>query len=44
MPLTAVTSVRSEWKRENLRLMAFVQSTKSERVLSLGWSRLPASR
>lgn len=42
-PLTAVIPLRPEWKRENLRLVAFVQSTNSGRVLSVGWSRLPTS-
>ena len=35
-PMTLVTRVASEWKRENLRLIVFVQATKSKRVLSVG--------
>lgn len=41
-PETAVIKLHPSWKRENLRLVAFVQSTKSGRVLSVGWSTLPA--
>jgi hypothetical protein len=36
-PMNVVTRVPSEWKRGNLRLVAFVQSTKTRRVLSVGW-------
>jgi hypothetical protein len=32
--------LQSGWKREKLRLVAFVQSTKSKRVLSVGWALL----
>ena len=39
----AVIELPSEWKRENLRLVAFVQSTKTRRVLSVAWTRLPAA-
>lgn len=39
--MTAVIRLKPEWKRENLRLVAFVQSTKSKRVLGIGWARLP---
>lgn len=35
--------LRPEWKRENLKLVAFVQSTKSKRVLAVGWAAVPAS-
>jgi hypothetical protein len=35
-----VINVQPEWKREHLRLIAFVQATKSKRVLSVGWARL----
>jgi hypothetical protein len=36
VPVTVVMPVRSESKRETLRLVAFVQSTKTKRVLSVG--------
>lgn len=32
--------LQPEWKRENLRIVAFVQATKSKRVLSVGWHRM----
>jgi hypothetical protein len=38
---SAVIPLQSEWKRENLRLVAFVQSLKTRRVLSVGWVRVP---
>jgi hypothetical protein len=38
---SAVIPLQPEWKREHLRLVAFVQSTKTKRVLSVGWTRLP---
>jgi hypothetical protein len=38
--MTAVIRLKPEWKRENLRLVAFVQSTKSRRVIAVGWTRL----
>lgn len=41
--MTASIRLRPDWKRENLRLVAFVQSTKTKRVLSVGWTRLPAA-
>jgi hypothetical protein len=37
---TAVIRLDSNWKRANLRVVAFVQSTKSGRVISAGWSKL----
>ena len=37
-----VIPMRSEWKREHLRLVAFVQAPKSKRVLSVGWAPVPA--
>ena len=42
-PLTVSTRVSADAKRANLRLIAFVQSTKTRRVLSVGWTRLLAS-
>jgi hypothetical protein len=36
----AVIRLHSSWKRDHLRLVAFVQSTKTRRVLSVGWTRL----
>ena len=42
--MSAVIPLRADWKRENLRLVAFVQSTKSMRVLSVGWTRLGETR
>jgi hypothetical protein len=39
---TAVIRLEPDWKRASLRVVAFVQSTKSGRVLSAGWSKLPA--
>lgn len=41
---SAVIRLQSGWKQENLRIVAFVQSTKSGHVLSVGWSRLPERR
>ena len=35
-PMTMVTRAAPEWKRANLRLVVFVQATKSRRVLSVG--------
>jgi hypothetical protein len=40
---SAVIELPTEWKRENLRLVAFVQSTKTRRVLSVAWTRLPGA-
>lgn len=41
---TATTiELQPEWKRENLRLVAFVQNPKTKRVTSVAWTRLPAS-
>ena len=40
---TAVIRLRPEWKRENLRVVAFVQSTKTGRVFSVGWTKVPAA-
>ena len=42
--MSEVIPLRSEWKRERLRLVAFVQSTKSKGVLSLGWAPVPAGQ
>jgi hypothetical protein len=42
--MSTVIPLRSEWKRERLRVVAFVQSTRSKRVLSIGWADVPASR
>jgi len=39
---TTVIGLKSGWKPEHLRIVAFVQSTKSGHVLSVGWSKLPA--
>ena len=39
--MNSTIKLRPDWKRENLRLVAFVQSTKTKRVLSVGWTRLP---
>lgn len=39
-PVSATIQLESEWKRENLRLVAFVQSAKTKRVLSVGWAKL----
>lgn len=41
---SVIIPLPSEWKREHLRLVAFVQSTKTRRVLSIGWARVPAVR
>lgn len=41
--MTASIRLRPDWKREHLRVVAFVQSTKTKRVLSVGWTRLPAA-
>ncbi len=41
--VTATIRLRPEWKRENLRLVAFVQSTKTGRVLSVGWTQVAAA-
>jgi hypothetical protein len=38
----AVLPLRPEWKRDHLRLVAFVQSKKTRRVISAAWSPLPA--
>jgi hypothetical protein len=35
---------KAEWKRENLRLIAFVQSTKTRRVLSVGQAAIATAR
>ena len=40
----AVIRLDSRWKRDNLRLVAFVQSTQTRRVLSVGWARLNRAR
>lgn len=37
----AVIELQPEWKRENLRLVAFVQDPKTRRVTSVAWTRLP---
>ena len=42
-PMTMVTRAAPEWKRENLRLIVFVQSTKSKRVLSVGSAHIRAA-
>lgn len=42
--MSAAIALRPEWKREHLRLVAFVQSTKTKRVLSVGWTGLPPGR
>lgn len=46
-PGQAVTSpiipLKPDWNREHLRLIAFVQSTKTKRVLSIGWVRVPST-
>jgi hypothetical protein len=34
---TAVIPLQPEWNRDRLRLVAFVQATKTKRVLSVGW-------
>jgi hypothetical protein len=39
----AVIALEPEWKRENLRLVAFVQNPKTRRVTSVAWTRLPAA-
>lgn len=39
----AVIELDPEWKRENLRLVAFVQNPKTKRVTSVAWTRLPAA-
>lgn len=39
-----VLPLKPEWKRENLRLVAFVQSIKSRRVFSVGWAPVPSAR
>jgi hypothetical protein len=39
----AVIELQPEWKRENLRLVAFVQNPKTKRVTSVAWTRLPAA-
>jgi hypothetical protein len=36
---TTVT-IKPEWKRDKLRVVAFVQAAKTRRVLSVGWSRV----
>ena len=38
--MSETLKLQPEWKRENLRLVAFVQATKSKRVLSVGWHRM----
>jgi hypothetical protein len=40
---SATIPLQREWKREHLRLVAFVQSVKTRRVLSIGWARVPAN-
>jgi hypothetical protein len=42
MLTSGVIPLRSEWRREHLRVVAFVQSVKTKRVISIGWARLPA--
>lgn len=37
-----VVPLHASWKHDKLRVVAFVQSTKTARVLSVGWARLPA--
>ena len=39
----AVLPLAAEWKRDQLRLVAFVQARKTKRVISVAWSRLPAA-
>ena len=39
----AVLPLPAEWKRDHLRLVAFVQSKKTRRVISVAWSPLPAA-
>lgn len=39
----AVIPLPAEWKRDNLRLVAFVQSPKTKRVISVAWSRIPTA-
>jgi hypothetical protein len=41
--MTARIKLKPEWKRENLRLVAFVQSTKSKRVMAIGWASVAQS-
>ena len=41
---TTSIPLQPEWKRDNLRLVAFVQSVKTRRVLSVGWAQLPGAR
>lgn len=33
-------AIKPEWKRDKLRVVAFVQATKTRRVLSVGWSKV----
>ena len=40
LPVKIGTHVPSAWKRANLRLVAFIQSAKTRRVLSVGWARV----
>ena len=37
-PVNISARVPSEWKRANLRIVAFVQSARTRRVLSIGWA------
>jgi hypothetical protein len=43
-PVSVITRLPTEWNRANLRLVAFVQSTKTRRVLSVGWTRVLSAR
>lgn len=36
--MSVTIPLRPDWKRENLRVVAFVQSTTTKRVLSVGWA------
>jgi len=40
---STVLPLAAEWKRDQLRLVAFVQARKTKRVISVAWSRLPAA-
>jgi hypothetical protein len=40
---SALLPLAAEWKRDQLRLVAFVQARKTKRVISVAWSRLPAA-
>jgi hypothetical protein len=38
---SGVVPFRSQWKRDHLRVVAFVQSSSTKRVLSVGWAKVP---